>query len=181
MAFPLSHWKHPRATIASRFESNDIEYATHGALQSMLVLQHLGLKVSDLAGKTILDYGCGTGRIARPLCAVFGKVYAYDPVPECIEVGKAECAGITFNNLVMTSNLVDIPEVDFAFSVNVIEHLLAPEAQVMIDNLTRLVRGKTVLWHSVSKNRHVLAPYTTDAATGTIQISTIAFRNRDGL
>jgi 2-polyprenyl-3-methyl-5-hydroxy-6-metoxy-1,4-benzoquinol methylase len=181
MALPIEHWKNPRGTIACNFEGNDIEYATHGALQSMHVLAHLDMLPSDLSQLTVLDYGCGTGRIARPLTALFKTVYAYDPVPECIAWGLQECSHLPFHNLVMTSDLTQIPEVDVAFSVNVIEHLTDPDAEIMIANLQRLVRGPTIMWHSLYKNRKVLqshSGYTTPDVVGNrkIHISRMRFR-----
>lgn len=182
MTFPLSHWKNPRDTIACKFKGNDMEYATHGAFQSMFVLAHLGEKPDYFADKTILDYGCGTGRIARPLTALFKTVYAYDPVPECIAEGNKECAQLQFPNLVMTSDLSDVPEVDFAYSVSVIEHLTDVDARVMIDNLKRLVRHETVLWYSIKKNANVLESHKTreqiyedSKAVTMIQVATFNF------
>lgn len=159
MAFPLSHWKNPRQTIACMYKNNDIEYATHGAMQSLIALSHLDYKMGDFRNMTILDYGCGTGRMARPLASVFKTVYAYDPVVECIELGKTECGMMKFNNLVLTANFDDIPEVDIAYSVNVIEHLTDADADVMISNLKSRVRGDTVLWYSIAKNSKVLRPF----------------------
>lgn len=182
MPFPLNHWKDPRGTIACKFKGNDMEYATHGAFQSLIFLANLGIRLDQLSEATVLDYGCGTGRIARPLTAIFKKVYAYDPVPECIETGKKECAQLEFPNLVMTSDLSEIPEVDYALSVSVIEHLIDSDAQVMIANLKRLVRYETVLWYSVKNNARVLDQYRSQeqiardvVSSGTIQIANFKF------
>lgn len=161
MTLPLSHWKNPRSTIASVYEHNDIEYATHGALEALKILRLTDYSIKDMAQMTILDYGCGTGRMARVFTGLFKHVYAYDPVMECIEEGARECK-IQFKNLTMTTDLSVVPEVDFAVSFNVIEHLTDADAKVMIANLKRLVKGDTAILYSMSKNSEVMSSYLTD-------------------
>lgn len=161
MTFKLDHWRDPRATIATNLRRHDMEYATHGAIEALKILKLTDFSIQEMAQMTILDYGCGTGRMARPLTALFKHVYAYDPVAECITEGKKECGLLKFKNLTMTSDFKDIPKVDFAISINVIEHLTDTDAQVMIDNLARVVDGPTAILYSMSKNKNVLAPYLT--------------------
>ncbi|QDJ96533.1 SAM-dependent methyltransferase [Xanthomonas phage Xoo-sp13] len=163
MTLPLTHWTNPRATIASVFADNDIEYATHGALEALKLLRLTDLSIKDMAKMTILDYGCGTGRMSRVYTGLFKHVYAYDPVIECIAEAKRECAGIKFNNLTLTNDLKEIPKVDFAVSLNVIEHLTDIDANIMITNLKKLVKGDTAILFSLSKNTRVMTPYLTDS------------------
>src|SRR5208283_3179326 len=92
MTFPLDHWRDPRATIATRYQKSDIDYITHGGLVAMEVVRGLQIPPDRAGRMTLLDFGCGTGRISRILAGYFGKVIAYDPVQECIEVGKKECS-----------------------------------------------------------------------------------------
>lgn len=162
MVFDLNHWRNPRKTIANRFESNDIAYATHGGIIAMEALDAINLPFSDLKDKILLDYGCGTGRAARILSRAFKHVYAYDPVKECIDTAKTECPGINFHNITYTHNFSDIPECDMAVAINVIEHLDDNSANVMIQNLKNRVSGKSYIWYLAKKNKQILMPYMED-------------------
>lgn len=162
MTFKLDHWKNPRRTIATRFEHNDIAYATHGAMLAMEALRFIDKPASELKKLKLLDYGCGTGRVARVLSGVFGEVYAYDPVLECINTAKSECMGMNFHNVKYFTDITKIPKVDMAVSMNVIEHLSDQDAQVMINNLIEKVEGPSYIWYSSSKNKEIISKYLTE-------------------
>lgn len=184
-----THWIDPRSSIATSLKHYDIAYATHGALQAMQILRELNVCPADLAQRTILDYGCGTGRITRVLTGMFHHAYGYDPVPQTIHHGGNEAHPLRFNNLTLTTSIGEIRPVDYGCSVNVIEHLSNDDAQVMIDHLRRLVRGPTVLWYAPQHNADVLRPYLTDAQqeadedflqqrSGTIVVRVVDFNGR---
>lgn len=161
MTFDLNHWRNPRATIATSLRGNDLAYATHGALQVGAMLRTLGQLPAATA--TLLDYGCGTGRIGRCATSLFSNVHGYDPVPECIAVGMKEASPINPPNLALTSDWSTVPECDNGMSVNVMEHL-TPEAQrVMIEHLREKVRGQTVIWYRPATNGEALARWLTAA------------------
>ena len=159
MPFPLDHWKNPRKTIATIFEKNDMAYATHGAIIAMEAIKAMNLLPSEMAEMTLLDYGCGTGRASRVLSHLFKEVHAYDPVKECIDLASKECPGLTFSNVKYYTNINDVPEVDIAVSINVIEHLNAYDAERMIDNLRNKVNGKSYIWHFIKRNLTMLDAY----------------------
>ena len=168
MTFPLTHWVNPRATIASTFQHNDIEYATHGAVTALKMIQDMGYTFEQLKTMTVLDYGCGTGRMSRVLTPLFKHVYAYDPVHECIKEGLKECSGMKFPNLTMAYDWNMIPEdIDIAISVSVIEHLVDKDANIMIANLSKKVKGKTSILYSLVKNQTVIRPYLDDEQLAT--------------
>ena len=161
MTFSLEHWKNPRQTIATKFKNNDIAYATHGAMLAMEALCYINKPAGQLKSLKLLDYGCGTGRVARVLSGLFGEVYAYDPVKECIDLAKTECVGINFHNIRYTSNINDIPSVDMAICINVIEHLTDIDVQRLVSNLKNKVSGPTYLWYSTVKNKNFMNKYLT--------------------
>ena len=160
MAFELDHWRNPRATIANDLRHNDLAYVTHGALQVGVALRILGRLPSPLT--TLLDYGCGTGRIGRCATSIWKDVYGYDPVPECITVGMKEALPLTVRNLHLTSDWSKVPECDYGISVNVMEHLDVPAQELMIEHLRAKVRGHTVIWYRPASNGQTLARWLTD-------------------
>ena len=94
-----------------------------------------------LAGKTVLDVGCGAGLLAEPLSRMGAAVTAVDAAPELIEVAKAHAEG---QGLSIDYRAVGVEEVqgkfDLVTSMEVIEHVADPQA--FIDSLAaRLADG----------------------------------------
>lgn len=182
MTFDLAHWKNPRQTIATKFQHNDIAYATHGAMMAMEALRFINKPAGELRKLKLLDYGCGTGRVARVLSGVFGEVYGYDPVKECIDLAKTECPGMEFPKVKYSHQFNDMPTVDMAVCINVIEHLNDNDAAILVANLKNKVTGPTYLWYSTSKNKRFMDKYLTreqvsedEARPGSIAVREFSF------
>jgi 2-polyprenyl-3-methyl-5-hydroxy-6-metoxy-1,4-benzoquinol methylase len=160
MPFDLKHWNNPRASIATKYMDNDFAYVTRGANTALYVLEQFDLKPSEAKQLTILDYGCGTGRASFFLSRIFGKVIGYDPNKYCIAEAykENEKADVQQSNLYFTSEIREIPQCDLAVSVNVIEHLVQSEAQIMVNVLSIKNKGHTLLWYSPIGNT-ILEPY----------------------
>ncbi len=90
MTFGLDRWRSPRATIANRYEHNDAGYALSGMRLASDIIRKLEYRPSQLRVMRALDFGCGTGRVSRPLSLFFAETVGYDPSPECIETARAE-------------------------------------------------------------------------------------------
>lgn len=157
MTFNKAHWKNPRQTIATRHKNDDIAYATHGAMVAMECVRRLAIPPSRAAGMHLLDYGCGTGRMARVLTGYFGRVTAFDPVKECISVGKYECS-IPIHNIVYTDQVDHLTSYDVVVSVNVMEHLKTTDQRVMLGTIKRVAKPGTtlLLWYAIRANRNTL-------------------------
>ncbi len=160
MPFNKAHWTKPRHSIAG-MPYDDLGYATHGAMEAMKVLRTLDLRPSELSNLTLLDYGCGTARVARPLSGLFRKVVGYDPVPECIQEAEKERRGAKYENLTMTSSLTGLDKAfDVICSVSVMEHLTEPDQVEMLANIDRVANKPgcmLALWYSMLTNRKVMA------------------------
>ena len=155
---PLEHWRDPRGTIACRHKANDFAYALHGAQMAAYVLRYLDLRPSELRGMTCLDYGCGTGRIARVLASHFGQVYAYDPQSACMEEAAKECPEIPIPNLALVRQPVPA---DVAVSVNVLEHLDDERAEFALSTMLQM-SPVAVVWYHARQNHAVMRKYLPD-------------------
>ena len=162
MTFGLEHWRKPRQTIATRYKDDDISYATHGGLIAMECVRRLDIPGKRAASMHLLDYGCGTGRMARVLSGYFAKVTAFDPVSECIAEGIKECS-IPIHNIVYTDRSDHLlpSTFDVVVSVNVIEHLNGSDQHTMLENIRRVAKpgSPVLLWYSIRSNRQVLVEH----------------------
>ena len=159
MVFDKEHWRDPRQTIATRYKNDDISYATHGALVAMECVRRLDIPGKQAASMKLLDYGCGTGRMARVLAGYFGHVTAFDPVSECIAEGVKECK-IPQVNIAYTDKVDHLPwnNYDVIVSVNVLEHLKAEDQHEMLKTLRQVAKpgALLLLWYSLRTNRKAM-------------------------
>lgn len=179
-------WKHPRKTIATRYQTNDFGYVTNGAVGANGIYVIFDYKPSESKQLIALDYGCGTGRVSRPLTPLFKTIICFDPSIECINEFHTEIAlcEMEFPNLILTSNYDDIPQCDICFCINVIEHLDHPAAKELIQNLQTKVSGYTVINYKLSREsnydalREFLTPEQIQEDTGCgIQLRKLDFRH----
>lgn len=89
---------------------------------------------------TVLEIGCGAGRITRALAEVFGQVYAVDVSGEMVAQAKAALADVP-NAHIFQNNGTDLTilgdiQIDFAYSFIVFQHIPSRE---VIYNYTREV------------------------------------------
>ncbi|MBK5294779.1 MAG: methyltransferase domain-containing protein, partial [Acidobacteriia bacterium] len=85
---------------------------------------------------TVLEIGCGAGRVTRALSEVFGKVYAVDVSPEMVAQAKAALAdrpgAMVFNNTGRDLSVLPAGlKIDFAFSTIVFQHI--PSKDVIVN------------------------------------------------
>lgn len=75
---------------------------------------------------TILDYGCGTGKLASLTAQAFrkSKVYGYDISPRSVEVARKRWGH--FENLVFSSELPPKKYFDLIIAANVFHHIKPP-------------------------------------------------------
>lgn len=154
----IDHWKDPRGTIAYHYKDNDYGYVFHASSILIDILEFTNLSILNCKTIKVLDYGCGTGRIARQMALTGAHVEAYDPVKECIEESKNEFKKIGKGYKtpkIITDQLENISNnFDLIFSVSVLEHLDTNDFNIAISNMENLLKenGTILLWIHVLKN-----------------------------
>ena len=153
LVFPLSHWK--RETISTGL--NSLQYQLHGIYNALLVLEHSGFTPNGAKSSSVLDFGCGTGKVSRVLSFIFGNVVGYDPAHSCITAALTECkpwATCPMDNLTYVDRLPQDALFDCICSINVVEHLGDSGAVQAFSEMEALLRpgGVLVIWVSGAKN-----------------------------
>jgi len=154
MSFKLEHWENPRKTIATVYEDNDMAYVTHGIKCAYIVIDLIDEKPSLLKDRSILEYGCGTGKNLRAIHYYFKHAVGYDPVSQCIVEANKEKTYINAPhpsfptneallkaNMLFTTNLADIhlQKWDYIYCQDVIQHLNVEDALFAINNILDLL------------------------------------------
>lgn len=92
---------------------------------------------------TVLEIGCGAGRVTRALARIFGQVYGVDISGEMVRQARAALAGLPnvhiFQNNGKDLEVLDSTKFDFAFSSIVFQHI--PSRDV-IESYVQAVRKR---------------------------------------
>ena len=90
-------WAEPRKMIAPKAALHDLVYATGGAWQAAEILRLLNERPSELSKLSLMDLGCGTGKVTRPLQMFVGAAEGWDVKPECVDLARQETARCPFH------------------------------------------------------------------------------------
>jgi ubiquinone/menaquinone biosynthesis C-methylase UbiE len=95
-----------------------------------------------LEGKSMLELGCGAGRMTRSFARRFSQVYAFDISTEMLRYAQALSAEVTNVNWILGNgtDLAGLADrtVDFAFSYIVLQHL--PDAAFALRYIQEMLR-----------------------------------------
>lgn len=131
-------WWNPHGSSAMLHRLNPVRLAfVRAAIDSHWDGDALGF--TPLAGRTVLDVGCGAGLLAEPLARLGGRVTGVDAAPENIGAASAHAAqaGLSIDYLAGGIEAVAGRQFDLVTSLEVIEHVADPAAFALA--LTRAV------------------------------------------
>lgn len=109
------------------------------------------------AGASVLEIGCGVGRLLRPLATRAREVWGVDIAPTMVELGRQHLASLPNVHLhVTTGRLEMIPSasLDFAYSIIVFQHIPTKAAiSTYLAEVARVLKGGGVFKFQVDGRR----------------------------
>ena len=99
------------------------------------------LSITDFAGKTVLDIGSGTGRLAIAAATVAKTVYASEPVDRLREYMREKVKRLDLNNVyVIDSKIKSIPFQDEFFDIVMSGHTFGDDYEVELREMMRVAK-----------------------------------------
>jgi ubiquinone/menaquinone biosynthesis C-methylase UbiE len=124
------------------------EFFATGEEEIRPVFGYMRERFLSVPSGTILDFGCGVGRVARALKRRFDHGIGVDISPRMIELARNHVPGVTFM-VNQSETLEGIPDgtIDFVYSHIVLQHIPNRYQTRYIDELLRVLRpgGMAVL------------------------------------
>jgi SAM-dependent methyltransferase len=129
----------------------EADFYAHGAAQWAEIRPHWGQYAAPLAG-TVLEVGCGAGRMSRQLAGSFDAIVAVDVSPDQLELARAAVADVSdageFRLATGAALAAGDGEVDGVFSTHVLQHLQPKLVGALLADCGRVLRpGGTTMLH----------------------------------
>jgi len=97
----------------------------------------------------VLDYGCGIGRIAKPLSNYVNKIYGVDISKEMLTFAKdfcKDCNNIHFKHTEGTTIPLENSTIDFAYSILTLQHVEREDAFLILQEMNRVLKNHAKLY-----------------------------------
>jgi 2-polyprenyl-6-hydroxyphenyl methylase/3-demethylubiquinone-9 3-methyltransferase len=107
------------------------------------VCRHFGVGgIRPLAGRAVLDIGCGGGLVAEPLARLGGSVVGLDAAAENVQAARrhaaAQALAIDYRNATAEELVAEGATFDLVVALEVVEHVADPDA--FLESCAALVR-----------------------------------------
>ena len=139
------HWS---VLTAERFKQKNLnhnltEFYQSGQANAALFLnlaRRNGYLTDGAADKTVLEYGCGVGRVTHALAQHFKQVYAYDISAPHLDLARQFTASLGLRNIefAQIQHPLDVrrfPKVDAVYTLIVLQHNPPPIIRVILNGL----------------------------------------------
>ncbi len=104
------------------------------------------LEMADFSGKTVLDVGSGSGRLAFAAAALAREVHASEPVGTLREFMRDRAAREGVRNLRVTDGMADsLPYPDDTFDIVMSGHVVGDDYEAELAELARVLKSGGVL------------------------------------
>ena len=134
-------WWNPKGKMASLHQVNPVRLEF---IREAIDAHWGGDRASTrpLAGKSVLDVGCGAGLLCEPLARLGGEVTGVDAAAENVAVASTHAEGVGLDIRYMAGEVgaLDIGTFDLVTCVEVIEHV-ADKRAFLADVVARLAPG----------------------------------------
>jgi cyclopropane fatty-acyl-phospholipid synthase-like methyltransferase len=134
----LEQAQHQRVTVPPQPEAWD-------ATRQDKLVDQLFADVLTKPGSRLLDYGCGVGRLVRPLASRGHRIVAVDVSPKMLKHCADYCTGLNGIECALSDGwgVADVPPASFdgAYSFYVFQHMPSTEmARAVLADLYRVLR-----------------------------------------
>lgn len=126
------------------------DFLRSGQADADLLLKYLGADREPSNWK-VVDYGCGVGRLLRPLAGTFGELHGVDISDEMVRIGRTQLADLPNVSLhVLDDERLPFSDhsFDLAYSVHVFQHMPKEAFRTLVPEIARILKpGGTFLFH----------------------------------
>lgn len=128
-----------QVAAAQIFNTTDMaSFEEGGRLDADWLMRHIP------PGGTVLDLGCGIGRVASYVAPAASTLWAVDVSPRMLELARERLGEFGNVRYALCRDVVvpDVPtgSVDFAYSLLVLQHVEREDAYLLLEELRRMLR-----------------------------------------
>lgn len=145
---------------------NDEEFNKTTQKEADFIIKTLSIQPSDI----VLDYGCGIGRLMKPISKACFGIVGVDINPEMVRLSKEYLKDVKNCEVLTLNTIIRFNSVSKVYSFIVFQHMSKYEVFLVLKNLTKalLVNGQGLFqFPDLLRNAHTFEGYAVDYVTST--------------
>jgi hypothetical protein len=115
-------------------------------------VEHMLQAVGVQSFHSVLDYGCGLGRLLRCMIQHTDQAHGVDISPRLLEKAALECPAATLHHY--DQWIVSPPTVEFSYSAIVFQHIPEPQGLMILEKILNHTQKLCALHIVVANRRH---------------------------